>query len=285
MNCLCCGKPIIETAGEVEKTTSWHNACVKKFFGTLKLPDMDISKPQTTEYRALPEAEYLVMEMAKATGIKTVPFALIKMQSGVSHFAYITKRIDRIFPKETGKRVQIPEEGKVQMLAMEDFCQLEGRLTTDKYRGSYERCAKVIVKYSVQPLFDLTELFLRVVFSFVAGNSDMHLKNFSLIENAYQSGAYILAAAYDLLPVNVVLPEDQDQFALTMNGKKRNLRRNDFFIFAENIGIPSKSADKLLKKVISMEDQYIKMCRESFLPDSMKIALEELLTGRLQILK
>lgn len=102
----------------------------------VKYPTGYILKPQTKEYEYLPEAEYLTMQMAKKFGIKTVPCALIKMNSG-GKLAYITKRIDRVFV-----------DGKMQMLAMEDSCQLDERLTEDKYKGSYERCAKVIKKYS-----------------------------------------------------------------------------------------------------------------------------------------
>ena len=91
-----------------------------------------------------------------------------------------------------------------------------------KYKGSYERCAKIIDRYSVRKGLDLTELYLRLVFSFIVGNSDMHLKNFSLIETEEGSGKYLLSPAYDLLPVNVIMPEDKEQFALAMNGKKRN---------------------------------------------------------------
>ena len=128
-----------------------------------------ILKPQVTQFEALPEAEHLVMAMADALGIVTVPHALLK---GSGEYAYITKRIDRLF-----------EKSEVQMFAMEDFCQLDLRLTQDKYRGSYERCAKIIDKYSCQTGLDMTELYLRLVFSFVIGNSDMHLKNFFAYRN------------------------------------------------------------------------------------------------------
>ena len=109
---------------------------------------------------------------------------------------------------------------KMKKLAMEDFCQLDLRLTQDKYRGSYERCAKIILGYSSRKGFDMTELFMRLVFSFLVGNSDIHLKNFSLIKTDEGSGKYVLSPAYDLLCVNVIMPEDNEQFALTMNGKK-----------------------------------------------------------------
>lgn len=298
--------------------TQWHRTCVKKFFGTRVLPEMDITektleliaaestnkgftvpgvqkkmslhlttdgvrprltlvnypmgyilKPQTDQYQALPEAEFLVMQMAGLTGIPTVPYALLHTAGG---FAYITKRIDRCLPEQ--------KNGTLQMLAMEDFCQLDLRLTEDKYRGSYERCAKIIAKYSQSVGLDLSELFLRVVFSFVVGNSDMHLKNFSLIETAAGNGVYRLSAAYDMLPVNIIVPEDPEQLALTVNGKKRNLHRNDFLKFAESIALPRPAAERMLNMVISMLPRYQMMCENSYLPNEMKERFATLLNER-----
>ena len=224
MNCLCCGKPL-----RTENTDSgWHKSCIKRFFGTAELPEIAIDeaafetlaaestnkgytvpgvqkklslhlfsegntprltlvnyptgyilKPQVPEFEALPQAEQLVMCMADTAGISTVPHALIMEKDSL---AYITKRVDRIFTKNS-----------MQMLAMEDFCQLDLRLTQDKYKGSYERCAKIIERYSSRKGLDITELYLRIVFSFLVGNSDMHLKNFSLIETEEGSGKYVLS--------------------------------------------------------------------------------------------
>ena len=313
MNCLCCGK-LLKTQ---DTPHQWHKSCIKNFFGINKFPDIDVSeeilnqlaidsttkgytvpgvqkklslhlttdseprltlvnyptgyilKPQTAEYSALPETEYLVMQMAKASGIKTVPFALVKLASQNDSFAYITKRIDR-------------ENG--QMLAMEDFCQLEGRLTEDKYRGSYERCGKIVSKYSANPGLDLAEMYFRIIFSFAVGNSDMHLKNFSLIETSQGSEEYILSAAYDMLSTNVVIPEDTEQFALTTNGKKHNLHRKDFLILAETIGVAPKSAEKIIDKIVKMTPEYIAMCKASYMPDNMKASLEKLITERMEVL-
>lgn len=321
MKCLCCGKKFTLKASAEELESGWHKECVKTFFGLQKLPVLDISeetlkrlaeestnkgftvpgvqkklslhlteensprltlvnyptgyilKPQTEEYESLPEAEYLVMQMARQVGIKTVPFALIKM-NGQGDLAYITKRIDRV-----------TVDGKKQMLAMEDFCQLEERLTEDKYKGSYERCAKVIQKYSSMAKFDLTELYLRLVFSFVVGNSDMHLKNFSLIEKAEGSEEYVLSAAYDLLPVNVIMPEDEEEFALTLFKKKRKVRRKDFLLFAEEIGIEQKSAEKMMAKVIKAKDRLLTMCKESYLSAAVKERLINLIENRVEVLK
>jgi serine/threonine-protein kinase HipA len=318
MNCLCCGKPITEKASEQEKATQWHSRCVKKFFGTRVLPDIDVSqemlewlavestnkgltvpgvqkkmslhldssgdkprltlvnyptgyilKPNTLDYPCLPEAEYLVMQMAEKAGIKTVPHALIRIKAQDNAFAYITKRIDR-------------RDGKT--LAMEDFCQLDGRLTEDKYKGSYERCAKIIQRYSSHTGLDTTELFIRVVFSFIVGNSDMHLKNFSLIETDENSQTYILSDAYDMLPVNIVNPADTEQTALTLNGRKRNLHRNDFLKFADACGIERTIAGRLMDKKIQNITLFQKEVEQSYLSDELKEKMQKLISEKMDTL-
>lgn len=321
MKCLCCNKNINEESNEKEELFfSWHKKCIHSFFGTDTFPEIDINeetlmslatkntkngftvpgvqkklslnlteeknprltllnypngyilKPQTEEYSNLPEAEYVTMLMAKLTGIKTVPFALIKVAD--SNYAYITKRIDRV-----------KNNDDIKMLAMEDFCQLDNRLTKDKYKGSYERCAKIIKQYSSRPGFDLSELYLRLVFSYAVGNSDMHLKNFSLIETSERSKEYVLSSAYDMLPVNSIIPSDKDEFALTMNGKKRNIRKKDFLEYSTNIGLSVKSAEKIIKIVISKEQTYQSLIEESYLPQEMKLKMMKIIKERIGILK
>ena len=230
-----------------------------------------ILKPQTKEYENLPEYEDLSMRMAEIAGIQTVPHALMRMND---QYAYITRRIDRDIQ---GKQIT--------MYAMEDFCQLAERLTADKYRGSYELCARIIKRHSILPGFDLSELFLRVVFSFLTGNSDMHLKNFSLREQESGKRNFCLSKAYDMLPVNVIIPEDQEQLALTLNGKKRNIRKKDFISFAEKCDIPVKSAEKIIRKVCSLKEDFIKACDESYLSEMKKEEMKLLITCREEILQ
>lgn len=315
MRCLCCGKTL-STPNE----TGWHKACIKRFFGTTELPEIDINnetlnllatettnkgftvpgvqkklslhlvsdgskprltlvnyptgyilKPQVEEFEALPESEQLIMEMADMAGISTVPHALIKGSGGL---AYITKRADRNLTKDN-----------IEMLAMEDFCQLDLRLTEDKYRGSYERCAKIIKKYSSRIGIDITEFYIRLVFCFIVGNSDMHLKNFSLIETTEGSQEYVLSPAYDLLPVNANLPEDKEQFALTMNGKKMHILKGDFLKFASTCDIPRKTAIKLIQNLVSYTPKWLKMCDDSILPDDLKERLRQIIIERTEVLK
>ena len=315
MNCLCCGKPL-RTPDE----TGWHKACIKRFFGTTKLPEIEIDdkalnllatettnkgftvpgvqkklslhlvsdsnkprltlvnyptgyilKPQVAEFEALPESEQLIMTMADMAGISTVPHALIKGNAGL---AYITKRVDRNLTSD-----------KAEMLAMEDFCQLDLRLTEDKYRGSYERCAKIIKQYSSRVGIDMAEFYIRLVFCFIVGNSDMHLKNFSLIETAEGSGKYVLSPAYDLLPVNANMPADKEQFALAMNGKKTNIRKGDFLKFADTCGITRQTAEKLIENLVKLTPKWLSMCEKSLLPDELKERLKKIITERAETLQ
>ena len=149
------------------------------------------------------------MHMAEAAKIAVVPHSLIRFADG--ELCYITRRIDR---EHDGSKI-----------AMEDMCQLTERLTEYKYKGSYEQIAKHIKKYSAVPQLDLVNYWEVVVFSWITGNSDMHLKNFSLYKSPM---GYCLTPAYDLLSTAIVMPEDKEEMALTLNGKKARIRRSDF---------------------------------------------------------
>ena len=126
----------------------------------------------------------------------------------------------------------------------------------------------------------MSELFMRLVFSFIVGNSDMHMKNFSLIETSEGSHEYVLSPAYDLLPVNVIMPEDKEEFALPMNGKKKNIRRKDFLIFANGCGIEQNAAEKMISRIVKEKQKFIEMCEDSLLPDDMKESFIKLITKR-----
>ena len=76
-----------------------------------------------------------------------------------------------------------------------------------------------------------------------------------------------------MLPVNIILPADKDQMALTLNGKNRNLHRSDFFALAENCGLNRKSAEKMLNGIVDMKDAYLALCKDSFLPEDYQEAL------------
>lgn len=222
-----------------------------------------ILKPQTEHYPHLPELEDLTMHMAEAAKIQVVPHSLVRFADG--ELCYITRRIDR------GPRGE--------KYPMEDLCQLSERLTEHKYKGSYEQIAKTILRYSSAPKLDVVNFWEQVLFSWITGNADMHLKNFSLYSR--NRGVYGLTPAYDLLSTALVLPEDTEELALTLNGRKRKLRRNDFVQAMTASGMDEKVIDNLFKKFIKAIPKWNEWIDVSFLPDEMKGKYKVLIAERI----
>ena len=242
----------------------------KKARGTSKLTIVGlwgrfILKPPSEKWPELPENEHCTMRMAEVAGIETVPCGLIHLASGER--AYITKRIDR---GDDGRK-----------FAMEDMCQLAGRLTEDKYKGSHEQIAKIIREFSENPFYDLTRYFDLVLFSYLTGNVDMHLKNFSLLRDPLTG--WKLAPAYDLLSTRLVIPAEKDpeELALTLSGKKSNFKGDSFMHFGQSIGLDNKQVTKLIDNIVAKRDEFIATIDNSFLSNEKKELYKAILTERL----
>lgn len=290
-NCLFCYKPV--EGGE------YHSVCSKKFFGTAYVPTLELDKekmvllaqitvsqrlaltgvqpklslslegekghkrltlvglwgdyilkPQSLDFPLMPEVEDLTMHLAKLFKIETADHALIRTSMG--ELAYITKRFDRV----KGTKVHV-----------EDLCQLSELLTEQKYRSSYERVGKVIRQYATNPGLDAIKYFKLVLFSFLTGNNDMHLKNFSLL---HTDKGILFSPAYDLLNVNLIYPKDQEELALTLGGRKRKIKRADFDQFAENLGIATRVRDHIYKGFSERTVQIHDWIENSFLEGRYK---------------
>ena len=221
-----------------------------------------ILKPQTPQWKHLPEAEHFTMLFARLCKISTAEFGLIPLKSG--ELAYITRRMDRT------------QNGP---LHMEDFCQLTDKLTSQKYNGSMEQVGKALREYSNFPGLDMVRLYELTLFCFLTGNSDMHLKNFSLIRQ--EDGQYTLTPAYDLVPSNIILPADKEELALTLCGKKSNLKKADFVRFADNLGLTSTQVEKISKKLLhNASEKLPEALDRSFLPSKMQKQLISLFQTR-----
>jgi len=222
-----------------------------------------ILKPPTERFPLMPEAEHFCMTLARLCKMETVDFGLIRLGSGEK--AYITKRIDRT------------PDGP---LHMEDFCQLTDKLTESKYRSSMERVGKALRGFSSVPGLDVIRLFEVAVFSFLTGNSDMHLKNFSIVRSL--EGVYRLAPFYDLLPVGLLLPADRGEMALTLNGKRSRLSVGDFLAFGESLKMRGKQIENALSRIVSgVENNMPAALAASFLPDDSRERLTEFVSSRI----
>ena len=225
-----------------------------------------ILKPPVREYPNMPELEQLTMLMASEFGIATAECGLIALEDGQR--SYITRRMDR----QSGKK-----------LHMEDMCQLTDRITEQKYRGSMEQIGKAILKYCSNPVFDTLRLFELILFCFITGNSDMHLKNFSLL---YTPGGEVkLSPAYDLLPTNLLMPEDTEESALTINGKKKKLNLNDFFRFGSSLCLTEVQVQNALKRTFRNLDNAVGLIEQGFCSTEMKERYHSLIIERSKQLK
>lgn len=306
MKCLICYKPL----GDLE--TDYHKKCLKKEFDLRQMPTLNIDekelkkyakeqieastaitgvqpklslwleeskqnlrftivdnksnfiiKPASEVYPSLPENEDLCMHLAAELNIKTAKHSLIKMPS--DKLAYITQRFDRV---------------KNRKLACEDLCQLTESLTEHKYRGSYEKTGRTIRKYSSQSGLDALTFFELLLLSYLIGNADMHLKNFSLLEN--MDGGFTLSPAYDLLSTYLVIDNEPEQLSLTINGKKNKIKQTDFDMLAKNLLLNEKQRDNSCKKFINKKTKMEWWVENSFLPNSQKEKLIDLIDTRIK---
>jgi len=221
-----------------------------------------IFKPQTEDYPQLPENEDLTMHLAEAVKISVVPHSLIRLADG--RLGYITKRVDRT---KNGEKID-----------MEDMCQLTLHPTEYKYKGSYEQIAKTIVHYSSIPKLDLVNYMQILLFCFVTGNNDMHLKNFSLYR---PSEGYLLTPAYDLLNVAIANPIDKEELALPLSGRKTRLLLEDFLNAAKTVGIEESVVLRLIAGFHKALPKWRTLIRHSFLSEDMKSRYEEFIISRL----
>ena len=223
-----------------------------------------ILKPQTEQFKYMPEVEDLTMHLAELAKVNVVPHSLIRFADG--ELAYITKRIDR-----TAKGEKLP---------MEDMCQLSERLTEYKYKGSYEKISKIIMQYSSVPKLDVINFWEQVVFSWLTGNADMHLKNFSLYSQ--RKGYYSLTPGYDMLSTALLMPEDTEELALTLNGKRRKIKRSDFEVAMNSCSLEKKIIDNLFSKFTKVAEKWLEFIDISFLPKEMKQQYKLIITRKYQ---
>ncbi|MBK7225960.1 MAG: HipA domain-containing protein [Saprospiraceae bacterium] len=305
--CLYCYKPLLENEQD------FHAVCTKKMFGTNQAPQIDfnlkdleklakeivvrsiaitgvqpklsldlekhrnqisrltivglygnyILKPPSKEYRELPQNEDLTMHLANIVKIKVAQHCLIRLHSG--ELAYITKRFDR---------------SKKSKIAVEDFCQLSENLTEHKYRGSIEKVAKITNKYTTNKGLEILRLFELVLFCYLTGNADMHLKNFALLENTF--GEYELAPAFDLLSTALVIPDDKEESALTINGKKSRITKGDFDTLASSMDINEKVLFRIYNKFNSVLPTWIEFIKQSYLSKAMQDKYIQLIKAKHQ---
>jgi len=227
-----------------------------------------ILKPQTQEFPELPQNEYLCMRMAQRFGLNTAPCVLLELADNTP--AYVVKRFDRF---KKGRRI-----GK---LACEDMQQILGG--PSKYAGSHEQIAKAIQEHCRFAPLELQRFFEMTILNFAIGNGDAHRKNFSLLTS--KSGTVALSPAYDLVSSRLVIPEENAELALAINGKRNRLGRADFLAFADNLKVTQSYAEARLTKLLGLAGRFEQMIARSALSAPLRDGLAQILAARLDRLR
>ena len=222
-----------------------------------------ILKPQNADYEQMPENEHLSMKLAALFKINIVPINLIRLASG--ELCYITKRIDRNH-----------DLSKIHMIDFLQLLELE-----DKYKGSMEKLGKTIGELSVNTLLDKLRFFELAVFNYVIGNNDMHLKNFSMWLTDL---GWALAPAYDLLNVKLILPNDKEDTALLLGGKKGNFNRGYFDRFGKVLQLNEKQINSIYKRLTKWLPEAVQLIEISFLDEKRKSSYKNLIGKRVALL-
>ena len=218
-----------------------------------------ILKPQIQQYPHVPENESCCMDIAMELGIEVPPHCLLPLKDGT--LAYVVKRFDRI-----GKE-KVHQENFYQILEKKD-----------KYAGSLEEIGKKLREISAVPGLDVQLFFERVVLNFLIGNGDAHFQNYSM---TYKSEGVRLAPAYDLVCTKLVIPSEEDS-ALTLQGKRNHMTRNDVDAFADHLEIPQKVRYQKFIGKLSRMKQFIEASR---LPADFREKFVEIAESRYQRLK
>jgi serine/threonine-protein kinase HipA len=272
----------------VEEGSDYHAACLRALFGSATTPTLDLAladvaaeaarmagrmsisgvqpklsvlregrrllpvesggryilKPQTQAFRNLPENENLCMNIAAQLGIETPPHGLFRLTDAT--WAYVIRRFDRTSADEKRR--------------CEDFAQILGQA---KYSGSHEKLGKRLMEISRFPGLDAQLFFERVLLSFLLGNGDAHLKNYSMLED--RDGFLRLSPAYDMVCSRLLIPREEEA-ALTVNGKRNNISRNDFTALAERLAIPSNSLAAIVARLEATRSIAMRDIPDSCLP-------------------
>ena len=221
-----------------------------------------ILKPQNSLYPQMPENEHLSMKLAELFKIDVVPVSMIRLQSG--ELCFITKRIDRN-----------SDGSKNHMI---DFLQILE--LADKYKGTTEALGNIIGELSVNTLFDKLRFFESIVFNFIIGNNDMHLKNYSMLLSEI---GWILSPFYDLLNVKMILPNDKEDTALLLGGKKENFKKGYFDQLALVLNLNEKQTKGVYKKLQKWLPLAIQLIEISFLEAEFQESYKKLITERAKL--
>jgi len=222
-------------------------------FEVVEIGGRYIIKPQHEIYPQMPENEDLTMRLASMAGIETPFHGMIRCKDG--SLSYFVRRFDR-----TGRKGKLP---------VEDFAQLAGLSRETKYDFTIEKMVRIIDKHCTFPVPEKFRFFRLVLFCFLTGNEDMHLKNFSLIT---RNNKVEFSPAYDLLNSTLALGGTEEEMALMLAGKRKEFRRRELIDYfgREQLKLTDAAIREVLTALLQARPKWEALIGTSFLDPQMR---------------
>jgi len=222
-----------------------------------------ILKPNPLAYEEVPANEALTMRMAAEAGIEVPAHGLLRAKD--ASWVYFVKRYDRV--------------GRTGKVHVEDFAQLSGATRETKYDSSLEQVVQLLEQFCTFPAIEKPKLAKRLLFCFLTGNEDMHLKNFSVW---MQDGVVSLTPAYDLLNSTLVLENAKEESALPLRGKKRKLNKELWlnYFCKERLQLTEEQIDSVVKDLKEALPVWDRLIGQSFLSVERQLGYRTILYER-----
>jgi serine/threonine-protein kinase HipA len=208
-------------------------------------PGNVIVKMPSSIYPHLPENEFSMMQLAKAVGIiipeiQLIPLKTFEDSINIKHLnnqlAYVIQRFDRF-----------GQDGRIHC---EDFAQALGIRPFRKYEAAnHETIARIIIALFPNGMIQLEQFLTRVFLNILIGNTDAHLKNWSI---CFEDGKHpSLAPAYDIVSTLEYL--DNQELALNFCKIKNfyEITENTLVKFAERINTDKRFILNIAEKVVT----------------------------------
>ncbi len=223
-------------------------------------PSTHIVKQSHIRLDGIVTNEQLSMMAAAKCGIDIPESFIINMGKGIdSEVLFATKRYDRIINE---KSEIINGLRRPFRLHQEDFAQALCVAAADKYEKDGDnyvtRMFEIIRNYSGNPLEDQLKLWRRIVFDYVLGNTDAHIKNFSLLYS-YDLGEKRLSPVYDMIST-AIYDASTREMSFNIGGKRYldDIGRDDFVTMASQVGIGERVAMNVFEDVLNRFEDSIR---------------------------
>ena len=244
----------LSLTGASGKTGLYYDEKKKKWYQPVgSAPSNYIVKQSHVRLSNIVVNEQLCLLTARKLGIDVPESFVIQTEKNKTEDAdilFATKRYDRFIDQDSRELNDLPVPYR---LHQEDFAQALGINSSQKYEKNDEHYLKqmfnIIRSYSANPIEDQFKLWRITVFNFHIGNTDNHIKNYSLLYNR-DLRTVRLAPCYDVVAARVY-KNDINEMSLSINGKLNmdEVTRADFELEAKSVGLGTKPAMKIFDEV------------------------------------